>query len=61
MHCTYCGSKGHKIGLCPKTLDGQANRRNLRCSYCGAKDHAIEACYKITPSHRLDDNKRYTD
>ena len=46
MYCQFCGSEKHTLSNCPKTADGQANRRNMYCVYCGARDHAVNACPK---------------
>lgn len=46
MRCTYCGSHGHMVALCPKTWAGSANRSNLYCSYCGSRSHDVKACPK---------------
>lgn len=48
-HCGYCGSRHHTTAYCPKTAQGQSNRRHLRCSYCGETDHNRDACTKAWP------------
>jgi len=46
MRCSYCGSRGHTLKLCPKTWGGSVARARLRCSYCGGRDHDVSACPK---------------
>ena len=46
MRCAYCGSNLHTVTNCPKTSQGEINRRRMRCSYCGSNKHNIKGCPK---------------
>ena len=46
MYCSFCGSKGHNVQLCPKTWGGSAARSQMRCTFCGSRTHNTRACPK---------------
>lgn len=47
MRCGYCGSDQHPTSYCPRTAEGQSNRKHLRCSYCGGTNHNYAGCPKL--------------
>lgn len=59
--CGYCGSRQHNERLCPKTHRGSTLRQLIYCTYCGSREHEYEACPKITPQHRRDPDRYFTD
>lgn len=60
MYCSFCGSRTHTLGTCPKrACNAFASRR--KCQFCGVAGHTFDNCprrWANVESRRLEKLKR---